>query len=124
MAEHKQEICNITSTQWYNYFCSLLSKEPCVDRCQVCEDDEPNISNKAVDLDELVNCVKSLPNGKAAGVDGIPYEMLKASLPKIEMSLVKFFNSILGKDLFPEEWTKGMISTILKKRFCNRSRKL
>ena len=43
----------------------------------ICEDDEPNILNKAVDIDELVKCVKSLPNGNTAGPDGILLEMLK-----------------------------------------------
>ena len=124
MTEHKQVTCSIISSQWYNYFSSLLNKEPCVDSdfelyfeqsiqkhnnmCEVCEADEPN---KAVDLDELVKCVKSFPNGKAAGVNGVLYEMLKASLPKTGMLLVKFFNLILEKGQFPEEWTKGMICT-------------
>ena len=58
--------------------------------CEACDADESNILNKAVDLDELVKCVKSLPNGNAAGVDGVLYEMLKASLPKTGMLLVIF----------------------------------
>ena len=39
----------------------------------------------------------------------------KASLPKIGMPLVKFFNLMLEKGQFPEKWTKGMRCTMHKK---------
>ena len=45
---------------------------------------------------EVEKAIKNHPRKKAAGVDGIPYELYAANLPLFTMALVELFNSCLS----------------------------
>ena len=49
--------------------------------------------------DELRNLVNDIPLGKADGLDGIPFSLLKLSFKFIASSLTRIFNLLL----FPQE---------------------
>ena len=60
--------------------------------------------------------LKSLRNGKASGINGIPPEILKNCLDnsKFVNSLTLFFNTIFNASLFPEKWKTGVIYPLYK----------
>jgi hypothetical protein len=52
--------------------------------------------------------------GKACGLDNINKEMLKHDNEKLICAIKKFFNLVLLLSKFPEDWSRGIISTIFK----------
>jgi len=64
---------------------------------------------------EIVNAIKAMKNGKAAGADNIPTEVLKLD-PYISADiLLPPFQVIWQKEKFPKEWKEGIIIKIPKK---------
>jgi len=64
--------------------------------------------------EELLRCINSLPNGKAAGLSGIPYEMLK-HLPPSGLSQLKDLISLcLRSSQIPKDWKNATIYPIPK----------
>jgi len=56
-----------------------------------------------------------MKNGKAAGTDNIPAEVLKAD-PYISADiLLPLFQDIWQKEMFPKEWKEGIIINVPKK---------
>ena len=54
-----------------------------------------------IDIDELNNILNQCPNGKAAGVSGITYELLKHSSKQFKHYLLMLFNGCLKAGLTP-----------------------
>jgi len=78
---------------------------------------ELQISVRSPSKREIFNAIKALKNGKAAGADNIPAEVLKAD-PYTRMSadiLLPLFQVIWQKEKFPKEWKEGIIIKIPKK---------
>jgi len=64
---------------------------------------------------ETVNAIRAMKNGKAAGADNIPSEVLKTD-PYISTDiLLPLFQDIWQKEVFPKEWKEGIIIKIPKK---------
>ena len=63
---------------------------------------------------ELLYSLKLLKGGKATGLDGISNEMLKHCNNDMIQVILKLFNVILQTSFYPQEWSKGRISTIFK----------
>jgi len=63
---------------------------------------------------EIQHCIKNLGNNKAAGVDNILNEYIKASADVLLPIYVILFNKILNSGNMPKEWIIGMIVPIYK----------
>ena len=56
-----------------------------------------------------------MKSGKAAGIDSIHAEMLKADLCTLTKVLADLFRNIWEKDIILDDWSKGLIGKIPKK---------
>ena len=65
--------------------------------------------------DEIVSAIKKLKNGKAAGIDNITAEVLKADVEGTANILLPLFRDIWVKEQFPTDWKEGLIVKIPKK---------
>ena len=65
-------------------------------------------------MKELVDTIKSLKNKKAAGLDKITAEFLKASPERILKILLQLLNTIFTTKTVPRDWCVGIINPIHK----------
>lgn len=126
----------ITAAEWFAYFETLLNQEVNINRefaefvqdfttqhdaeCNVCTgqhqgDIETQELNAPITREEIVNCIKSMSNGKSGGIDGVIIEMLKSSLDLIEPYLRHMYNAVLESGKYPEQWTKAILVPLHKK---------
>lgn len=64
---------------------------------------------------EVRRAIKTLKNGKAAGIDSIHAEMLKADTNTATKVFTDLFNDIWESNTIPEDWQKGLIVKLPKK---------
>jgi len=64
---------------------------------------------------ETVNAIKAMKNGKAAGADNIPAEVLKSDTYISADILLTLFQDIWQKEVFPKEWKEVIIIKVPKK---------
>jgi len=76
---------------------------------------ELTISIKPPSKREIVNAIKAMKNGKAAGADNIPAEVLKADPYISAHILLPLFQDIWQKEMFPKEWKEGITIKVPKK---------
>lgn len=74
-----------------------------------------NELNFRIELHEVIQCIGSLKNKKAAGIDGIVNEMLKAGITSLAFPLQKLFNHILCQGHFPKHWQTNTLTPLHKK---------
>ena len=109
---------------WYNHFNSLLSvtlpshtdfDRDIVNRIKVLEN-EPCFTelDYPIKQQEVDKVISNLKPRKAAGLDGVLNEMLKAGSDILRAPITVLFNRIFSSSVYPSEWSKGMISTIHK----------
>jgi hypothetical protein len=65
--------------------------------------------------DELQKLISKLPNNKAPGEDGIPFEIIKSTMPKFGESLLDVFNYLWKHELTPTSWDTAVIHMLYKK---------
>ena len=63
---------------------------------------------------KIKKAIKNLKNKKSAGNNRIRNEMLMCSANLIISPLTKLFNIILEAGIYPDLWTKGLITPIYK----------
>ena len=67
------------------------------------------VSNSGLDekitVEEVINGISELSNGKSPGEDGILNEMLKSAHEVLVPYLVILFNKILDSGQYPERWS-------------------
>ena len=100
---------------WYNHFSQLLGNPPVVDNeDQVILPIFHNLQYKtgAFDMEEYRKVKKHLVEGKSAGPDGIPPEVLKRC--DFDGIIVEFANDLLLHLNKPEQWSQGDIVPIPK----------
>ena len=68
-------------------------------------------------IKEIEVQVKSCPNGKACGVDGVYYEDIKTNWEDIGDIIKDIFNLILINLKVPESWKESVVQRIPKKNF-------
>ena len=121
---------NITPDEWVEYFKGLLNQVADVDidhetnvtsdlqdhdnNCNLCDRNLPDILNSPITEAEIRSCIKSLPNNKAPGVDGVLNELLKASVEQSTPYLALLFNQILKCGIYPLSWCKALLCPIFK----------
>ena len=81
-------------------------------------DTSRNIRNVILDCpftsEETVKGITLLKSKKASDNNSISNEMIKASLPSLSSFLVTLFNKILQSQIYPEEWSSGIIIPLPK----------
>ena len=77
---------------------------------------DTNSLDMAITQEEIVKVVKSLKNGKAAGIDGINNEYLKCTIDKLAPVYEKLFNLVLSTGDFPKAWAVALVVPIYKSK--------
>ena len=65
-------------------------------------------------LEEVKSAIRELKNGRAAGPDHIPPELLKCAIDPISAVLHKLFLQVWRSGKAPAEWKEGIIVTLYK----------
>jgi hypothetical protein len=76
---------------------------------------EVPISIRPFSKREIVNSIKAMKNGKAAGADNIPAEVIKADPYMSADILLSLFQDIWQKEKFPKKWKEGITIKVPKK---------
>jgi len=70
----------------------------------------------AIMADDFEFLLNQLPNNRAPGPDGLPFEILRHAPPSVKETIRACINSILtGEVLPPQSWMSGLICFLLKK---------
>ena len=78
------------------------------------ENEQINNLDHEITEQEIRQAVKKLKNKKAAFVEKIRNEMIKASLESLMPVFIKLFNLILRSGKMPDMWCQGLITPIYK----------
>ena len=70
--------------------------------------------DKVITVSEIQKVISNMKNGKAAGIDKIVPELIKALDVSTLEIIVHISNSILDSGIFPEEWTVEVIVILYK----------
>ena len=103
-------------------YSDIERKEDQEDHLFLYDDTDRNVRNTIFDSpftirEEIVKVYTALlKSKKASGYDAISNEMTKASLPFSLSLLVTLFNKILQTQIYPEEWSRGIITLVPKSR--------
>ena len=73
------------------------------------------INTKPTSKGEVKNAISFVKNGKAAGVDNIVAELLKADIKTTTQKLRGVIQMIWKNEAMPHEWLKGLIVKMPKK---------
>jgi hypothetical protein len=103
--------------RWKEYLEELLNTStPCMEREEPASiPTELPLSIRPPSKREIVNAIEAMTNGKAAGADNIPAEVLKADPYMSADILLPLFQDIWQKEKFPKEWKEGIIIKVPKK---------
>jgi len=108
--------------RWRDYFCKLLNEQfieqqpPMSPEIQMRRSSRlANIEITPPTIEEIKNATILLKDKKAAGVDGIPAEFLKANTELTSSLLFPLFQKIWEEEMYPSEWKEGVIVKIPKK---------
>jgi len=110
---------NISKDEWVQHFKLIFSN---VCELQLYDDSSPAITPELdityveteITMDEIVNAIQNLKNGKAPGTDNILGEMLKCSSNYITPYLCKLFNHIFTSGKFPKSWSRSVMVPLHK----------
>ena len=111
-------IPNADGERWERYFQKLFDNQDITPPQPVERPENPARNaerlNLPITMKELTDIIKSLKNKKAAGLDKITAEFLKASPNKIKKIILQLLNLIFVKRIVPKEWCTGVINPIHK----------
>ena len=118
----KDESVNITVEENENYYRSIpkfvISCDFNPNRERYFRSEDVIIQNSELfSIKEIEVQVKSCPNGKACGVDGVYYEDIKTNWEDIGDIIKDIFNLILINLKVPESWKESVVQRIPKKNF-------
>lgn len=109
--------------KWKEYFMRLLGRvKQKVVRGARRERREEDAERK-IGKEKIMRVIRKLKDGKAAGIDGILSEAWKYGEEKKEQWAWKFCNKVWRGERWPENWKKGIIAPIVKKREGKRVKK-
>ena len=108
---------SISEKEWFNHFQKVLEQdnydEDSDDDFENCESDV--YYDRPITREEVLLAIQRLKNGKAAGPDGIIGELLKHAGHLAVDFLVKFFNVLFDRGIYPDSWTESIIVPLFKK---------
>ena len=106
----------MVAARWKEHFQELLNGQ---------EQDEQNRNRMRIMSDEqavepptqeeVKKAINELKNGKAAGKDGIPAELLKAGSDRLYYAIHQTILRIWADEQMPNDWLEGLICPIYKK---------
>ena len=71
---------------------------------------------KAVSMEDFEFLLRQLPNNRAPGPDGLPYELIKEAPDSLKNIILTCINTILtGNARPPQSWLGGLVRFLLKK---------
>lgn len=114
--------------RWQEYFCSLLNENFIEQNASTSPEAQGirrsfrGIDVGAPTMSEIATAIRLLKNNKAAGVDGVPAEFLKADPFATAELLLPLFQAIWEHETYPSEWKDGIIVKVPKKgslKHCN-----
>lgn len=76
---------------------------------------ELEVNTGVITREEIANALKLLKNGKSAGTDNLPIDLIKADTEQAIDMLHKLLNKIWANEELPQEWKEGLIIKIPKK---------
>ncbi len=65
--------------------------------------------------EELQKITSKLPNNKAPGEDGIPFEIIKSTIPQFGEALLNIYNYLWKHEITPTSWDTAVIHMLHKK---------
>jgi len=68
----------------------------------------------APSLDETISAIRKLRNGRVAGPDGIPPELLKCAIGPISTALHAIFTNVWRTGHIPADWKDGILTALYK----------
>ena len=68
----------------------------------------------APSLDEIISAIRKLRNGRAAGPDGIPPELLKCAIGPISTALHAIFANVWRTGHIPADWKDSILTALYK----------
>ena len=108
----------ISPQQWVEHFSKLLYSENERKELFLNNDADRNTRNAILGSpfasEKIVKGTTLLKSKKSSGHDSISNEMIKASLPSSSSFLVTLFNKILQIQIYPEEWSSEITTSISK----------
>ena len=108
--EHEQR------ERWAEHFKELLNRPPPEITPDIPPADTPlNVNLNPPSRTEIMQALKALKNGKAAGPDGIPPEALKMDLKTTTDLLQPLLQKVWKEQKIPEDWKKGHLVKLPKK---------
>ena len=107
---------HISMEQWYLHFKGILEKEVKIEIKEVASDDYYiDDLDRPISKDEVLFAIRKLKNKKAPGPDGLIGEFYKHLNYIAVDCLVKLFNSLFDKGIYPRNWTESLILPLFKK---------
>ena len=108
---------SFSEKEWFNHFQKVLEQdnydEDSDDDFENCESDV--YYDRPITREEVLLAIQRLKNGKAAGPDGITGELFKHAGHLAVDVLVKFFNVLFERGIYPDSWTESNIVPLFKK---------
>uniref|UniRef100_A0A3Q2XCC0 Reverse transcriptase domain-containing protein n=1 Tax=Hippocampus comes TaxID=109280 RepID=A0A3Q2XCC0_HIPCM len=107
--------------RWTEYCSELynhqLNGDPAVLNCPLptTEEGSQSILGESILREEVEAAVKLLKQGKSAGIDNIPAELVQAGGEAIITALTIICNNIWNTGIWPSSWTQSLIITLPKK---------
>ena len=100
--------------RWDEHFRSVLNRgdptqPPAIDIDNNVNMEELDISVEEISVEEIQVAIRKLKNNKAAGVDNIPAELLKADIEATSTVIHGLFQDIWRSNVVPKEWKSGLI---------------
>ena len=105
--------------RWQEHFSEVLNRPDPEHPAEVPEEDfleELNISEEPLTKEKIISTVRELKNGKAAGFDEVSPDVLKADPATTADILERLLRRIWELENLPEDWRKGLIIKLPKKR--------
>ena len=104
------------AARWTEHFTNLLNRPPPTDPPEIlCARNDLPINCDTPSHREIVDAVKQLNQGKAAGPDLIPPEALKVDVNTTAAILCPLFAKVWTSGEFPVDWKEGHLVKIPKK---------
>jgi len=75
---------------------------------------DADIPENAPSLDEVQRAIRRLKNGRAAGADDIPPELLKCAIDPVSRALHGLFGTVWKSGKVPVEWKEGIVISLYK----------
>ena len=118
-AKKSQPSNNISVEQWFQHFKGLLEKDDVETSESFSVDydyDFVDELDRPISKEEVMLAIRKLKHGKSAGPDGLIAEFFMNSKEVTVHFLVKLFNCLFDKGVYPTSWTESIIIPLFKKR--------